>query len=235
MSDDKNGTPTDEALEKAQDDAVVKTQESEESQENKIDVEQELNNLKAEIGRGGKALNEVASLKEDIASLKAIIENQADQRQTEEARENIVTTEEDVAKVFNKMQQNQQTALKKYEDSYWGNIAKFTLDEELSDEDVNELEEVLKTSVKGSETNYTNSAIDAKMNYLKAKLVLQSKGKKLNLKGDNPKATGVDSPSKQDTKTVELPSNMNADETAMVDWLRGKGMKDEEIAKKLQG
>jgi hypothetical protein len=204
MSEEEKGTPTDDALDEAlKKDAENQTSTeevpSETKTEEKFDAKEvmdKINNLSAEIGRGGKALNEIESVKNDIASLKSLLENQATTRQTEQETENIVTTESDVRNVFQRLQTEEQTKKTKYESDYLDEIARLANADKLDDKQMDELSEILKTSVTNSRSNFTNHAWDAETNYLKAMRILDKKGdKSVNLKGDDPKGTGIGKPS----------------------------------------
>jgi hypothetical protein len=237
MSEDKNGAPTDDAL----DEALQKATESKPTEEgtpseteteakSEVDLQKEINDLKAEIGRGGKALNEVSALKDEISSLKAMLEDSATQKQTEQEAEAIVTTEADVRTAFQKFQSEQAQEQKRYEDNYFNHIAKLASADKMDDVQLLELENTLK-SVTTSETNFRDSAIDAKINYLKAKMIMQEKGGKLNLKGDTPKGTGIGSATDNQTKDPVAPK---LDAYAQ-EYAEATGMKPEEVAKALKG
>jgi hypothetical protein len=206
-------------------------------EKSEFDLQKEINDLRAEIGRGGKALNEVESLKNEISGLKSLLETQATQKQTEQETESIVTTEADVRKVFNNLQTEQQRNQQKYTDDYYNEVTKLAVAEGMTDEQMLELENVLKTSITGSRSNFTNSVMDAEINFNKAMRVLEKSDKKsVNLKGDKPKGTGIGNATNNQTKdNISLPDNIDPEAKEYMDMLVASGkMTIEQAAKALR-
>jgi len=204
MSDEGKGTVTDEALSQAQDEAEGKTQETETAPEEKVEtkeadvlsvLQKQVNDLKAEMGRGGKALSEVTAMKKEIADLSAIIKSQQTQHQQVQDSEQYVATVQDVKKVLSDYEREKQANYQAYENSYLNSVAQLAINEGLTDEQMDELDNLLKTSIQGSKTNYTQPTLDAEINFNKAMRLLGTP-KKVNLKGDKAVGTGIGSPTK---------------------------------------
>ena len=207
-----SGKPTDDALDdalKAEPKATDIPSNEEVPKETKVeqsDAEKELQQVKSELGRSQKAMQEMNGIKAEMESMKELLQTQATQKQEQEATENYVTTEADVLSVIAKREQKKIGEQQKYNDDYWNSVAKLAIEDKLTDEEMSEVENVLKTSFNHSDSNYQNSGYDAKVNYLQAKLSRsQGDKKKLNLKGDNPQGTSVGTSTENQTKDKSMP------------------------------
>jgi DNA repair exonuclease SbcCD ATPase subunit len=234
----KEATTSDEALNQAAEQTTEETPKTEETaSETKTEepsvIEKELQQTKSELGRAQKAMGEMSSMKDEISSLKSLLENQATQKQTANEAENIVTTEQDVRGVFNRLEVEKREKAAKYDNDYLNHIAKLANADKLSDDNLQKIEEVLKTSVTSSKSNFTNFVMDAEINYRDAKLILAGKGdKSVNLKGDTPTGTGIGKPSE----------NGGSDKTTMPkldpvaqEYAEKMGMSAEDVNKALKG
>lgn len=231
MPEETTGTVTDEALTQATEQTQDAEAAPEETKGEVVDVsaiQKEINNLKSEIGRGGRALTEVSRIREEIATLKELLQNQTAERQTQQDTEKFVATVDDVKKVFTELELQKQREALVYNDKYLNEVARLALEDGLPDDQFGKLEEILATSIRGSKTKFKDPLLDAEINYLKASRLLNTQ-KKVNLKGDTPKGTGIGQPSQNTTKP--LPA-LKLDPEAEA-YAKAMGLKEEDIRKAL--
>jgi len=192
----------------------------------------EINNLKAEIGRGQKALNEVGALRTQIENSTNTLQSQTQAKKTEEESDNIVTTVADVRNVFNQFKDEETQAQRTYNHNYTDNLAQLAVADNMDDEEIKQLDNILQTSVQGSDSNYVDPKTDAKINYLQAKLIMKETNKKsVNLKGDKPQGTGVPGGSKEDSPDNTMPK-LDEHAEAFVKWA---GMDSKKVTAALKG
>jgi hypothetical protein len=236
----KEGTTSDEALNQAAEQAEETPKTEETPSETKTEEQSELEELKkenqrvkSELGRAQKAMNEISDMRSKVSSLEALLQNQAIQKETEQSAETLVTTEQDVTNVLQKWEKKKQAEQDKYTNDYLNNVASFAQKDGLDDKQMLELEDILKTSITNSDSNFQNAQYDAKVNYLQAKLILKEKSEKsVNLKGDTPKGTGIGKPSENGGSEKNTMPKLDPIAQEYVDKM---GMSAEEVTKALKG
>lgn len=124
-------------------------------------------------------------------------------RASSEENVEIISTAEDVERVLERREQQRQSSIRAYENTYLDHLAKLGSEEGLANKEFDRLDELVRTSFNKSYSNYKDPVADAERNFLKAmrvidkeKLGSHDKEKHVNLKGDVPKGTGVSSASK---------------------------------------
>jgi len=113
------------------------------------------------------------------------------------------------------------------------------VNEGLTDDEITKLDNLTQTSFKTSATNFTNAKLDAEINFSKAMRIIERErsGKQtVNLKGDNPKGTGIGSPQKVQEKEIQVPK-LDPHAESFLNWVKGKSEKwtDEKVADTLKG
>ncbi len=172
--------------------------------------------VKSELGRAQKTQQSVDGLVTGFGELKEMLQTKTP---TDPPDEKYISTEQDVLGVMDARDAKQAKATSDYNASYRNSINKLAMNEELSDDEVTRFEELTKTSFNSSRTNFADSSLDAESNFDKVMRVIEKEraGKgTVNLKGDDPKGTGVETSNNQDDKEPVMP-NLDEHAQAYVD------------------
>lgn len=121
---------------------------------------------------------------------------------TVSGEEQYVSTADDVRRVLTSMEQEKKESQGKYDRDYIGTLVRLGTEEGLTDQELGRVENLLVTSFNKTYSEHKDPSSDAERNFLKAMRVLDKEkigqpDRKVNLKGDEPKGTGINQQPKQ--------------------------------------
>lgn len=145
-----------------------------------------------------------------------------------------VSTADDVRRVLQDMEKEQKNAQVRYETDYVTQVIRLGAEEGLTDAEIGRMEDLLKTSFNKTYSEHKDPKSDAERNFLRAMRVIDKErngqpDKEINLKGDKPVGTSINTNSKVTDKTKTL---IKLDEYAQkfVDYHK---MDDDKVRKSL--